>query len=52
VDRAVAFYKSIGWRLDADFPGENDFLVVQLTPPASTCSVIFGSGVTDANASA
>jgi len=50
VDRAVAFYKSMGWRLDADFAGENDFRVVQLTPPGSTCSVIFGSGLTDAPA--
>src|ERR1041384_200160 len=48
VDRAVAFYKSMGWRLDAAFAGENDFRVVQLTPPGSTCSVIFGSGLTDA----
>ena len=48
VDRAVAFYKSMGWRLDADFAGEDDFRVVQLTPPGSRCSVIFGSGLTDA----
>jgi catechol 2,3-dioxygenase-like lactoylglutathione lyase family enzyme len=48
VDRAKAFYGSLGWRLDADFPGESGFRVVQFTPPGSACSVIFGSGVTAA----
>ena len=48
VDRAKAFYESLGWRLDADFPGERGFRVVQLTPPGSACSIIFGSGVTSA----
>jgi catechol 2,3-dioxygenase-like lactoylglutathione lyase family enzyme len=49
VDRARRFYESLGWRLDADFtpPGE-DFRVVQLTPPGSECSIIFGKGVTTA----
>jgi len=35
VDRAKSFYESLGWRLDADFPGDGGFRVVQLTPPAS-----------------
>jgi catechol 2,3-dioxygenase-like lactoylglutathione lyase family enzyme len=48
VDRAKAFYQSLGWRLDADVPGDGGFRVVQLTPPGSACSVIFGSGVTTA----
>jgi catechol 2,3-dioxygenase-like lactoylglutathione lyase family enzyme len=48
VDRAKDFYKSLGWRLDADFVGEDNFRVVQLTPPGSSCSVIFGSEVTAA----
>jgi catechol 2,3-dioxygenase-like lactoylglutathione lyase family enzyme len=48
VDRAKGFYQSLGWRLDADFAGADDFRVVQLTPPGSACSVIFGSGVTAA----
>ena len=34
--------------LDADFAGEGGFRVVQLTPPGSGCSIIFGSGVTSA----
>ncbi|MBD2124648.1 VOC family protein [Trichocoleus sp. FACHB-262] len=45
VDRSIDFYKTLGWRLDADFPGENGFRVVQLTPPGSECSIIFGNGV-------
>ncbi len=48
VDRAKAFYESLGWRLDADFPGDGGFRVVQLTPPGSACSIIFGSQVTSA----
>jgi catechol 2,3-dioxygenase-like lactoylglutathione lyase family enzyme len=46
VDRAKAFYQALGWRLDADFPGEGGFRVVQLTPPGSECSIIFGQGLT------
>jgi catechol 2,3-dioxygenase-like lactoylglutathione lyase family enzyme len=48
VDRAKRFYGSLGWRLDADFPGANGFRVVQLTPPGSPCSIHFGKGVTTA----
>ena len=48
VDRAKHFYKTLGWREDADFVGENGFRVVQLTPPGSAASIIFGSGVTTA----
>src|SRR6266516_3011946 len=35
VDRAKEFYGSLGWRLDADFPFDNGFRVVQFTPPGS-----------------
>jgi catechol 2,3-dioxygenase-like lactoylglutathione lyase family enzyme len=48
VDRAKQFYVGLGWRLDADFVVDDDFRVVQLTPPGSGCSIIFGTGVTDA----
>jgi catechol 2,3-dioxygenase-like lactoylglutathione lyase family enzyme len=48
VDRAKDFYKELGWRLDADFSSGPDFRVVQLTPPGSACSVIFGTGITQA----
>jgi catechol 2,3-dioxygenase-like lactoylglutathione lyase family enzyme len=46
VDRAKAFYESLGFRLDADVPGDDGFRVVQLTPPGSPASIIFGDGVT------
>jgi catechol 2,3-dioxygenase-like lactoylglutathione lyase family enzyme len=46
VDRAKAFYTSLGWRLDADFAGDESFRVVQVTPPGSPASVIFGTSVT------
>jgi catechol 2,3-dioxygenase-like lactoylglutathione lyase family enzyme len=48
VDRAKEFYGSLGWRLDADFPFDNGFRVVQLTPPGSGCSVQFGTNITSA----
>ena len=48
VDRAKAFYEGLGWRLDADVPGDGGFRVVQLTPPGSACSIIFGAEVTAA----
>ena len=48
VDRAKQFYVGLGWRLDADFVVDDDFRVVQLTPPGSPCSIIFGTRVTDA----
>jgi catechol 2,3-dioxygenase-like lactoylglutathione lyase family enzyme len=48
VDRAKAFYAKLGWRLDADFPDDDDYRVIQFTPPGSSCSVIFGRNVTAA----
>jgi catechol 2,3-dioxygenase-like lactoylglutathione lyase family enzyme len=48
VDRAKEFYAKLGWRLDADYAHENDFRVIQFTPPGSGCSVIFGKNVTAA----
>jgi catechol 2,3-dioxygenase-like lactoylglutathione lyase family enzyme len=48
VDRSKAFYTGLGWRLDADFPFDNGFRVVQLTPPGSPCSVQFGTRITSA----
>src|SRR5882724_4914182 len=49
-DRAKAFYAGLGWRLDADFPFDNGFRVVQFTPPGSGCSVQFGTMITQATA--
>jgi catechol 2,3-dioxygenase-like lactoylglutathione lyase family enzyme len=48
VDRARDFYEGLGWRLDADLLVEEGYRVVQVTPPGSACSVIFGEGVTAA----
>jgi catechol 2,3-dioxygenase-like lactoylglutathione lyase family enzyme len=47
VDRTKSFYSKLGWRLDADFAGD-DWRVIQFTPPGSGCSVIFGRNVTAA----
>ena len=47
-DAAKEFYLSLGWRLDADFPFENGFRVIQFTPPGSGCSVQFGTNITTA----
>src|SRR5258708_3855881 len=48
VDRAKEFYANLGWRLDADFAGSDDYRVIQFTPPGSPASVIFGRNVTAA----
>ena len=48
VDRAKDFYKRLGFREDIDYVGSDDYRIVQLTPPGSACSIIFGKGVTSA----
>ncbi|HEX6025113.1 MAG TPA: VOC family protein [Solirubrobacter sp.] len=48
VERAKAFYASLGWRVDADFADDQGFRIVQFTPPGSACSIQFGANVTDA----
>ena len=48
VDRAKDFYKRLGFREDIDYAASNGYRVVQLTPPGSACSIIFGKGVTSA----
>jgi catechol 2,3-dioxygenase-like lactoylglutathione lyase family enzyme len=50
VNRAKEFYSRLGWRLDADFAGDDDYRILQFTPPGSGCSVIFGKNVTSASA--
>jgi catechol 2,3-dioxygenase-like lactoylglutathione lyase family enzyme len=48
IDRAKAFYESLGWKLDIDIePGEG-VRIVQFTPPGSGCSISFGKGITPA----
>jgi catechol 2,3-dioxygenase-like lactoylglutathione lyase family enzyme len=46
VDRAKQFYEELGFRMDIDYVGADDFRVVQFTPPGSEASIIIGSGIT------
>jgi catechol 2,3-dioxygenase-like lactoylglutathione lyase family enzyme len=45
VDRAKAFYETAGFHADVDHQPNEDLRVVQLTPPGSGCSIIFGKGI-------
>src|SRR5215510_4131855 len=47
VDRAKAFYESLGWRLDIDV-ANGGFRGVQMTPHNSEASIIFGKGIPSA----
>jgi catechol 2,3-dioxygenase-like lactoylglutathione lyase family enzyme len=48
VDRAKAFYEKLGFRLDIDYSPNENFRVIQFTPPNSEASIIFGKGITSA----
>jgi len=48
VDRSKRFYSDLGWRLDADFVVGDGFRAVQFTPPGSSTSIHFGTGITPA----
>ena len=48
VDRAKQFYQRLGWRLDADDAPLEGLRIVQFTPPGSSVSVTFGTGLTRA----
>jgi catechol 2,3-dioxygenase-like lactoylglutathione lyase family enzyme len=49
VDRAKAFYvNKCGFNLDVDHDVNEEFRVVQMTPPGSECSITIGRGMTDA----
>jgi len=46
VDRAKAFYmEQIGFGLHVDHAPNDDFRVVQLNPPGSSCSIAIGKGI-------
>ena len=48
VDRAKAFYtEKVGFNADHDHRVSDDLRFVQLTPPGSTCSIAFGTGLLD-----
>jgi predicted enzyme related to lactoylglutathione lyase len=48
VDRAKAFYTSIGFVADHDHQVSAEMRFVQLTPPGSACSIAIGTGLTEA----
>lgn len=46
VDRAKEFYGGrLGFPVDTDFSPNENFRVVQVTPPGSACSIVFGKGL-------
>ncbi len=46
VDRAKEFYADrLGFAVDTDFRASEEFRVVQVTPPGSACSIVFGKGL-------
>jgi catechol 2,3-dioxygenase-like lactoylglutathione lyase family enzyme len=47
VDQAEAFYRKLGWRVDADVNAKGVRLL-QFTPPGSGCSIQFGTNLTPA----
>jgi catechol 2,3-dioxygenase-like lactoylglutathione lyase family enzyme len=48
VDRAKRFYsEQVGFNVDVDHRAGEQFRVVQLTPPGSSCSVTIGAGLSD-----
>ena len=49
VDRTKAFYEKLGWRLDVEVRGGENVHAVQMTPPHSEASIIFGKGLTSAH---
>jgi catechol 2,3-dioxygenase-like lactoylglutathione lyase family enzyme len=46
VDRAKKFYADrLGFPVDTDHRAGDSFRVVQVTPPGSACSIVFGTGM-------
>ena len=45
VDRARAFYERLGFGNVHDTPVTDTMRVVQLTPPGSSCAIVFGTGM-------
>ena len=49
VDRAKTFYADqVGFNADHDHTVSDELRFVQLTPPGSGCSIVLGTGITDA----
>jgi catechol 2,3-dioxygenase-like lactoylglutathione lyase family enzyme len=48
VEASLAFYRDrVGFPLDHDVRPGNGMRVIQLTPPGSACSIVFGTGMSD-----
>jgi catechol 2,3-dioxygenase-like lactoylglutathione lyase family enzyme len=47
-ERAKEFYEKAGFHVDVDHKASEDFRVIQVTPPGSSCSVSFGKGISQA----
>ncbi|MGH2691582.1 MAG: VOC family protein [Actinomycetota bacterium] len=49
MDRAKAFYEKAGFNVDVDHQPNDEFRVIQLTPPGSACSIsmVKGPGAPD-----
>ena len=46
VERAREFYADkLGFTVDTDFAPNESFRVIQVTPPGSACSIVFGKGL-------
>ena len=45
VDRAKAFYEQVGFGNVVDAQVNETMRVVQLTPPGSSCAIVFGTGM-------
>jgi predicted lactoylglutathione lyase len=45
VDRAKDFYVKAGFKLEVDVHPNETMRVVQLTPPGSACTIVFGTGM-------
>jgi uncharacterized glyoxalase superfamily protein PhnB len=48
-DRAIEFYKRVGFDVDMDQRINDDLRFVQLTPPGSGCSIHIGEGTSTMN---
>jgi catechol 2,3-dioxygenase-like lactoylglutathione lyase family enzyme len=45
-ERARAFYEdTLGFTKDSDFHPHEHFRAIQVTPPGSACSIVFGTGL-------
>lgn len=46
VARSAAFYRRLGWRVDADIKTDSGGRILQFTPPGSPASILIGTGLT------